>query len=103
MPLSKTEIREKLEVIANEMLHAELTKDYESYYDAKEQQVRLTHLLETDSHDWPRCYHCRRQTRKFRQVHEEQGDCALMNVLCPRCPNPPNVIGNISYFDCADF
>ena len=47
MKLTKNQIEARLEEIANDMIEAEFSKKYEKYWELREDQVKLAHLLKT--------------------------------------------------------
>ena len=47
MKLTKNQIEARLEEIANDMITAEFSKNYEKYWELREDQVKLAHLLKT--------------------------------------------------------
>jgi hypothetical protein len=53
MRLTKNQIDARLEEIANDMITAEFSKNYEKYWELREDQVLLGHKLETGDYARP--------------------------------------------------
>jgi hypothetical protein len=92
MKLTKRQIEAKLEEIAGDMITAEFSKNYEKYWELREDQVLLVHKLETGDYlpdpPLPCCENCLRPTAQIRIEHVEHGDAAQCWALCPRCQPP---------------
>ena len=92
MRLSKNQIEARLEEIANDMITAEFSKNYEKYWELREDQVLLVDKLERRDYlpepPLPTCENCLRPTAQIRMEHIEYGDGAQGWSLCPQC-HPP--------------
>ncbi len=92
MRLSKREIEERLKVLSDELIDAELMDLREKYYELVEEQITLLADLHYGNYaaepQFPACHVCGRRSRSFRQLHEERGDSAVCWILCPTCIFP---------------